>query len=45
MNFHNVKIIVNSVWKKHKNNYCYNIFLEKASNELSKIIIYLKRFF
>ena len=34
--FYNVIILINSVFDKDKNNYCYNIFLEKASYELPK---------
>ena len=29
-------MLVKSVWNKDKNNYYYNIFLEKASYELPK---------
>ena len=36
MNFHNVIILIKSVFNKDKNNYYYNIFLEKASYELPK---------
>ena len=36
MTFQNVIILIKSVWNKNKNNYCYNIFLEKASYELPK---------
>ena len=36
MTFHNVIIIVKSVFNKDKNNYYYIILLEKASNELPK---------
>ena len=36
MTFHNVVILIKSVWNKDKNNYYYNIFLEKASYELRK---------
>ena len=32
MTFHNVIILIKSVWNKDKNSYYYNIFLEKASN-------------
>ena len=32
----NVIMLVKSVWNKGKSNYYYNIFLEKASNELAK---------
>ena len=34
--FHNVIILIKSVFDKDKNNYCYNIFLEKASYVLPK---------
>ena len=34
--FNNVIIFIKSVWHKEKNNYCYNIFFEKASYELSE---------
>ena len=30
-----------SVWNKNKNNYCYNIFLEKASYKLPKNKCYI----
>ena len=36
MTFHNVIILIKSVFNKDKNNYYYNIFLEKASYELPK---------
>ena len=36
MTFHNVIILLKSVFNKDKNSYYYNIFLEKASDELSK---------
>ena len=32
----NVVILVKSVWNKDKSNYYYNMFLEKASYELTK---------
>ena len=32
----NVIILVRSVWNKDKNNYCFNMFLEKAFCELPK---------
>ena len=32
--FHNVIILINSVWNKGKNSHFYNIFLEKVSYEL-----------
>ena len=35
MTFH-VILLIKSVFKKDKNNYYYNIFLEKASKELPK---------
>ena len=35
-NFHNVIILINSIFNKDKNNYYYNIFLEKASHDLPK---------
>ena len=34
--FHDVITFIKSVSNKDKNNYYYNIFLEKASNELPK---------
>ena len=34
--FHNVIILIKSVFHKDKNNYYYNIFLEKGSYELPK---------
>ena len=34
--FNNVIIFIKSVLHKEENNYCYNIFLEKASRELSE---------
>ena len=33
MTFRNVIILIKSVWNKDKNNYYYNIFLERASYE------------
>ena len=36
MPFHKVIILIKSVFNKDKNNYYYNIFLEKASHELPK---------
>ena len=36
MTFHDVIILVKSVFNKDKNNYNYNIFLEKASYKLPK---------
>ena len=37
MTFHNAIILINSGFKKDKNNlYCYNIFLEKATFALPK---------
>ena len=32
--FHNVKILIKSVWNKDKSNYYYNMFLKKASYRL-----------
>ena len=40
--FHNIIILIESVWNKDKNNYCYNIFLEKASYELPKEVFCIK---
>ena len=31
LTFHNVIVLIKSVVNKNKNNYCYNIFLEKSS--------------
>ena len=36
MTFYNVIILIKLVFNKNKNNYDYNIFLEKASYELPK---------
>ena len=36
LTFHNVIILIKSVFNKGKNNYYYNIVLEKGSFELSK---------
>ena len=36
MTLSNVIILVKSVWNKDKNNYCYDIFLGKASYVLPK---------
>ena len=36
MNFHDAVILITSVFNEDKNNYYYNIFLEKASYELPK---------
>ena len=41
MTFHNVIIFIKSVFNKGKNNYYYNIFLEKASYELPKKKIFV----
>ena len=39
MIFHNIVILIKSVWNKDQNHYCYNIFLKKASNELPKKLV------
>ena len=39
MTLRNVIILVKSDWNKDKNNYYYNIFLQKASYELHKKIV------
>ena len=36
MTFHDVILLIKSVFKKDKNNYYYNIFLGKASKVLPK---------
>ena len=36
MTFHNIIILVKSVWNKDKNNYYYNRFSEKASYKSPK---------
>ena len=36
MTFHDVIVLIPSVFNIAKNNYYYNIFFEKASYELSK---------
>ena len=36
MTFYNVIALITSVWNKSKNNYYYNIFLEKSSYGLLK---------
>ena len=36
MTFHNFIILIKSAWNKDKNNYYFNIFLEKASYDLPK---------
>ena len=36
MTFHDAVVLIKSVFNKDKNNYHYNIFSEKASNELPK---------
>ena len=36
MTFHNVIILIKSVFNKDKNNDYYNIFLEKSLNEFPK---------
>ena len=41
MIFHDVIILIKSVLNKDKNNYYYNIFLEKASYELPKIYVFV----
>ena len=43
MTFHYVVILMKSVWNKDKN-YCYNIFLEKASYELPKKYFFLVKY-
>ena len=37
MTFHDVTMLIKSVFNTDKNNYYYNLFLEKASDELPKI--------
>ena len=37
MTFYNLIMLVKSVWNKDKNNYYYNIFLEKASYKWLKV--------
>ena len=39
LTFHNVVILIKSVFNKDKNNYYYNIFLEKCSYKLYKYAI------
>ena len=41
MTFHDVIILIKSVFKKDKNNYYYNIFLQKASYELPKKLLFV----
>ena len=41
MTFHNVIIFLKSVFNKAKNNYYYNIFLEKGSNKLPKKYVFV----
>ena len=36
MTFHNVMVVIKSVFNRDKGNYYYNIFSEKASYELPK---------
>ena len=36
MTFHDVIILIKSVWNKDQNHYYYNVFLKKVSNELLK---------
>ena len=36
LTFHNVIILIKSVWNVNKNNYDYTIFLEKGLNELPR---------
>ena len=36
MTFHNVIILIKPVFNKNKNNYHYNIFIEKTSDEFLK---------
>ena len=33
LTFHNIIILIKSVLNKNKNEYCYNIFLERCSNK------------
>ena len=44
MTFRNVIIIIKSVWNKDKNNYYYNIFLEKASYKFPKKYSFCKKY-
>ena len=41
MTFHDAVVLIKSVFNKDKNNYYYNIFLEKASYELPKIYVFV----
>ena len=41
MTFHGVIILIKIVFNKDKNNYYYNIFLEKASYELPKKYVFV----
>ena len=34
-------VLIKSVFNKNKNNYYYNIFLEKASHELHKKLVFV----
>ena len=40
--FRNIIILMKSVFSKNKNIYCYNIFLEKTSNESTKKYVFYK---
>ena len=40
MTFHDVIILIKSVFNKNKNNYYYNIFLEKPSYEVLKKYVF-----
>ena len=36
LTLHNVVILIQSVFNKNQNQYCYNIFLEKFSDQLGR---------
>ena len=36
MTFHNIIIVISSVWNKDKNNYYYDIFFKRTSYQLPK---------
>ena len=38
MTFHNVTILIKSVFNKDRNKYYYNLFLESSSHELTKFL-------
>ena len=44
LTFHDIIMLIKSIFNKNKTNYCYNIFLEKVRINHIKIVI-IKKFF